>query len=220
MKNNKLNLLLNQAKLVIFDMNGLIIDDEPIQLASFNSALKKYNIKVSRKKWIEDCVGKRTVEIFPAILKENNLSTNKVKIIKFADLMNRFYRKNILVKIKKIRRTKIKNIFNKLVEEGRLMAVASSASNFEINVVLGKKGLNLKKYFKYIINGDQVKRGKPNPEIYKKVARLAGVKPKDCLVFEDSNIGVRAAYSAGMKVVAVPNAFTKHQDFSRANLVI
>ena len=56
-----------------------------------------------------------------------------------------------------------------------------------------------------VVGGDQIKRGKPDPETFLKVAEALGQKPEDCLVFEDAHSGVHAAVAAGMSVVLVPD---------------
>jgi beta-phosphoglucomutase-like phosphatase (HAD superfamily) len=56
----------------------------------------------------------------------------------------------------------------------------------------------------------------PKPYIYQLAAQNLGIDPRECIVFEDSNAGVEAAFTAGIDVIAVPNEFTKNQDFSHA----
>ncbi|MEG0378318.1 MAG: HAD family hydrolase, partial [Eubacterium sp.] len=60
-------------------------------------------------------------------------------------------------------------------------------------------------YFKYIVSGDEVKNGKPAPDIFLKAAELMGVAPECCMVFEDSENGIQAASRAGMKPVMIPD---------------
>ena len=71
-----------------------------------------------------------------------------------------------------------------------------------------------------IVTGEDAKKGKPDPEIYLKTAGKLGLNPKDCLVIEDSEVGVIAAYKAGMKVVAVPTLHSKHGDLSKATEIV
>jgi beta-phosphoglucomutase-like phosphatase (HAD superfamily) len=65
-----------------------------------------------------------------------------------------------------------------------------------------------------------VEKGKPDPEIYDLLAARAGVAHGECLVFEDSGLGVEAAHRAGMTCLAVPNRFTRSQDFDSAAFVL
>ncbi|MBI2592172.1 HAD family phosphatase [Candidatus Saccharibacteria bacterium] len=80
--------------------------------------------------------------------------------------------------------------------------------------------LPLLDYFKVIVGSDQVARGKPEPDIYLRVAELLGTEPSFCVVFEDSPKGVQAAKAAGMLCIAVPNRYLKGIDYSQADRVI
>jgi HAD superfamily hydrolase (TIGR01509 family) len=83
----------------------------------------------------------------------------------------------------------------------RLLAVASNAEPANVDFVLD--GAGLRHYFRAVVDGHQVRQPKPDPEIYIKTARLLGVDPSDCVVFEDSPGGIQSAQSAGARVVAV-----------------
>jgi HAD superfamily hydrolase (TIGR01509 family) len=80
-------------------------------------------------------------------------------------------------------------------------AVASNAEEANVSFVLDRAGL--RQHFLYAVDGQQVEFGKPNPEVYLKTAKLLQVDPNKCIVFEDSQTGIDAAVSAGMKVVAI-----------------
>ncbi len=98
------------------------------------------------------------------------------------------------------------------------VAIASSSRMPHITLVLSH--LNKHYYFDAIVSGDGVKHGKPAPDIFLQTAEQLDVKPSNCLVLEDASSGVIAAEAAGMKVIAVPNRFTKDHDFSKADLVV
>jgi sugar-phosphatase len=82
------------------------------------------------------------------------------------------------------------------------IGLASNSSHNLIEVVLQKVGI--KKYFDFVSSAQDVEKGKPDPAVYLYAARNMGVSPGDCLVFEDSIIGITAAKNAGMTVVAIP----------------
>ncbi len=82
------------------------------------------------------------------------------------------------------------------------------------------KTLGVEKYFTVIVSGESVPRHKPAPDIFIEAARQLNVRPEDCVVLEDSQSGVEAAKAACMNVIAVPNQFTKSQDFRNANVVV
>jgi len=96
-------------------------------------------------------------------------------------------------------------------------ALASSSYRDAIDGVLA--GLNIVHFFDVIVSGLDVPAVKPAPDIFLKAAHELGVRPEECLVLEDAEKGVLAAYSAGMRCIAVPNDYTRHHDFSKATMV-
>lgn len=87
------------------------------------------------------------------------------------------------------------------------MGIATSNNRSMVDVVL--ESLNMKDFFEVITTSDEVKRGKPAPDVYLTTANLLNVEPKNCLVFEDVVAGIMAGKSAGMKVCAIEDDFTK-----------
>src|SRR5439155_260468 len=85
-------------------------------------------------------------------------------------------------------------------------AVATSASRFDVDRLLGRLGL--RERFDAVVTAEDVRRGKPDPEVYLLAARGIGVPPRECLVFEDSVVGIQAARQAGMRVIGVATAHT------------
>jgi beta-phosphoglucomutase len=88
-------------------------------------------------------------------------------------------------------------------------AIGSNAELANIDFVVDQFGL--RPYFQVIVNGQQVERPKPFPDIYLKAAEQLGFRPRDCIVFEDSPTGVEAARAAGMRVVGVETTPTEFQ---------
>jgi len=94
-----------------------------------------------------------------------------------------------------------------LKSRGIKMGIATSNNKNMVDAVL--KSLNMKDYFEVITTSDEVKKGKPAPDVYLRTAELLGVKPEKCLVFEDVVAGVIAGKAAGMKVCAIEDDFSK-----------
>jgi HAD superfamily hydrolase (TIGR01509 family) len=102
---------------------------------------------------------------------------------------------------------------------GYPLAVASSGVRGYLEAVLQRLGL--RQYFDVLVSGEDVTRGKPDPEPYLLAAVRLGVRPAQCVVFEDAAVGVRAAKAAGMACIAVPNpAALEPQDLSLADLIL
>src|SRR3990172_6556120 len=85
-------------------------------------------------------------------------------------------------------------------------AVASSASRRSVHVVL--EGLHLNQSFDALVTADDVRNGKPDPEVYLTAAQLIDVAPDQCVVFEDSEVGIQSAVSAGMTCIGVTTTHT------------
>lgn len=95
------------------------------------------------------------------------------------------------------------------------MAVASNAEPENIRLILDNAGL--RGFFRVVVDGHQVALPKPNPEIYLRVAALLETRPANCIVFEDSCVGVQSAVAAGMRVVGI---LTTHDDLPGTNLTV
>ena len=94
-----------------------------------------------------------------------------------------------------------------LKSKGIKMGIATSNNRSMVDVVL--ESLGMKNFFEVITTSDEVKKGKPAPDVYLTTAKLLNVEPKHCLVFEDVVAGIIAGKSAGMKVCAVEDDFTR-----------
>jgi len=99
-----------------------------------------------------------------------------------------------------------------------LLAVASSSDRIELDAILATLGLAA--CFDEVVGGDMVSRKKPDPEIYLRTMSLLGVRPEECIAFEDSEAGIAAVKNAGMFGIAVPSPLLHDGDFSRADTVI
>lgn len=97
------------------------------------------------------------------------------------------------------------------------IAIASSSTREHIDLITDRLGIS--SYFNAIVSGEEVSHGKPAPDIYLKAATKLGISPRDCVALEDAVKGAQAASTAGMRVVAVPNELTCHEDFSFVDVV-
>lgn len=96
-----------------------------------------------------------------------------------------------------------KELLEFLKENNIYISLGTSTERKHAEVALKRAGLL--GYFDYVVYGDQVKKGKPNPEIFLKSVEHFGLKPEECVVFEDSSIGARAAYDGNIKLILVPD---------------
>jgi len=102
--------------------------------------------------------------------------------------------------------TGVPEFVDALARAGVPRAVATSASRYDVERLLATLGL--RRHFETVVTADDVRYGKPDPEVYLRAAEGIDVEPAECLVFEDSVVGVHAARAAGMRVIGVTTAHT------------
>ncbi len=220
-KEKRLASLFDAARLVIFDLNGLIIDDEKFKLQAFNQALKTFRIKISQKFWINRCVGATEFNNFQKILEFNKIATDTTQINDLIHKQHIIYQKLIKSQVRAlVRQGALEMISFIKTKTNKKLALATSTNKLGYRLILGKRGLDILNKFNFVICGDDIVKSKPDPEIYLRTAQHFAIKSDSCLVFEDAAAGVAAAKNAGMICVAVPSEYTKNQNFCRADLIV
>ncbi len=192
---------------IIFDFDGVIANSEPVHLAMFQRALGEIGIFLPRDEYIARYLGYDDRACFRAILTDRGHAAGPEEI---EDLV----RKKALALSERIQdEVVIYPGVRELVRDAAprcRLAVASGALRQEIESVL--ESADLKKDFEHITSAEDVRRGKPDPETplhaLQSLNRLSPpgtnpLEPSDCLVIEDSRVGIQAAQAAGMKVLAV-----------------
>jgi len=202
MKNSKI-------KAIIFDMDGVLVDTEPLHYIAWRKTLKKYRYKLTKKEFIMDFVG-----VGKEICSDNMSKKLKIPKNEILKERNRMYRG--LMKNAKEKKGAIKLVMR--LRKNFKVCVATSSKKDEALFVL--RNVKLSGLFKKIVTGSNVKRLKPYPDIYLFAAKKIKVKSRECIAIEDTEVGILAAKRAGMKCIAVPHEFSRKQDFSLADKVI
>jgi beta-phosphoglucomutase len=194
---------------VIFDFNGIIVDDEPIHFKLFQKILGEEGIVLTEEAYYARYLGFDDRGAFSAGYRDNNRQLNDAKLIELIDRKAVYYQDAIRNHVAIF--PGVENLIHSLA--GKLpLAVASGALRQEIETILTTAGLlNL---FQVIVSAEDVKQGKPEPEIFlKALAKLNAIakpgnslKPAECVVIEDSKEGIKGASRAGMKCLAVTNS--------------
>ncbi len=198
---------------VIFDMDGVLIDSEPL----FDQHMEKYlptlGITVE-KAYYEQFRGVTIKYQWTTIKNDFSLDYSLEYLMQTA----RTSYFNFLLSSKLHAVPGVKSLINSLQKKNFRLALASSASLQRIKLFLEK--LSLLDIFEVIICGDDVKKSKPAPDIYLKAAGRLGVQPLNCVVIEDATNGILAAKAASMKVIGFAGSHHNHQDLSAADLII
>ena len=182
-------------KSVIFDMDGTIVDSLPYHKKSWQLFSRKHPIKNFEKLLLQK-KGGTINEIMRYMLGKKK---SEVEIEKLGELKESLFRKIYSDKIHPIKGF---IDFLKILKKNKIIINLASNGGHE-NIKFVMKKLNCNKYFKFIIGGEDVKSGKPNPEMFLRVMKLSSLKPDECLIFEDSIEGVKAGITAGCNVVGV-----------------
>ena len=179
-------------------------------MQSWNMTLRPHNINYATGEYLR-FVGQGDLEMARTAIKENNLPEDPAKLVK---TKIEFYRE--LVKDVHLREG-VLELIEELFAHKLKLGIASSEITDVVNDILIHKRID--RYFSAVIGSDKVKKKKPDPEIYRKALDALGVKAEEAVAIEDSESGARAAQSAKIDVIAVPNSFTKSSDFSYAKFV-
>jgi len=180
---------------LLFDLDGVLIDSMPMHTEAWQIYLKRLGIQ--QPYIAERMHGKRNSELVRDLIGPDLAPE---VIFEHGAAKERLFRELILAA--DLTRFRVPGLEEFLARyEGVPMAVASNAEPANIDFVLDQ--LHLRKYFPVTVNGSQVQRPKPFPDVYLKAAERLGVKAANCIVFEDSPTGVAAGVAAGMRVVGV-----------------
>ncbi len=197
----------------IFDMDGVIIDSEPLHLKAVEMVLKEHSLDITDDE-LYTYIGISNIKMWTDFKKKYIIESEIEELLKKqVGYSSQIYETAELVAI-----NGISELISDLKSKGITIGLASSSSRRFIEFVL--KGLKIYEYFDVIVSGDEVKKGKPEPDIFLLAAELMGVEPCRCLVLEDSANGVRGAKSAGMKCIGYKNPNSGLQDLTIADMII
>lgn len=198
---------------VIFDMDGVLMDSEPLHYRTDLVLLEQLGIQVDSG-YLDRFVGMTNPEMWKLIAAEFGISRNVDDILEEQLAL----KMTLLAEGKWTAISGVVDLVEYLVSKDTAMAVASSSSMPFIEGVLRKTGLD--RHIRHHVSAESVARGKPAPDVFLEAARMLSAEPARCVVIEDSRNGVLAARAAGMRVIGYQNPSSGDQDLSPADVVV
>ncbi|MEA2037288.1 MAG: HAD-IA family hydrolase [Nanoarchaeota archaeon] len=195
---------------VLWDLDGVILDTEPLQIKAYKRAFLNQGIKISGRDYSEN-TGRK--DMFQRICKKYNA---RCDFNKWYKEKNYLYWKQMDKGIKAL--PGVQGSLKELYAKGYRLALVSSTSRRNLFFILNK--LDIRKYFEEVLGFEDTLKGKPSPEPYLNAAKRLGIGVKRCVVIEDTSVGVESAKRAGMKCVIVTGTNRVKQDHSKADVVV
>ncbi len=195
---------------VIFDCDGVLVDSEELAWSAWRDALAPHGVEVTQAD-VRDLTGRSEAEVYAAFGARASLpprhelmeTVQSATLDRFAELP---------------RFEDACGAAHELASAGTPLGVASSSPRRRLSATLDAVGLG--GMFDAVVAGDEVRHGKPAPDVYVRAAEALGVDPRRCLAVEDTSIGVAAALAAGMQVVAVRRGHVDPSSLGAATLVV
>lgn len=200
-------------KAIIFDMDGVLIDSEPMHMEIEQRMLQSIGVEISEEE-MSQFIGTASQQMWETLINRYELkqSIDELHGV-LTDYKTKYFSDEDLEAI-----PGVKELLVNIKANNIKLAVASSSPLEHINIIIEK--LKIKDFFEIVVSGDHVEMSKPNPEIFHLAAKRLGVNPSECVVIEDSTHGVSAAKAAGMTCVAYDNPNSLNQVYDKADLVV
>ncbi|MCP5366368.1 MAG: HAD-IA family hydrolase [Hyphomicrobiales bacterium] len=217
---------------LIFDIDGTLAETEEAHRAAFNQAFEDFGLPwrwdaALYKELLAIAGGGNRLRHYMQTWAPESLVGEDATGQSRADLPERVHRHKTVLYTKLLAeggvplRPGVADLLRKARQAGLRLAVATGSSRANLQPMLTATiGGRVEDWFEVFAAGDTVDQGKPAPDIYRWVLKQLALPPTDCLVFEDSRIGLAAARAAGLKVVITPTHYTHDEDFTGALRVL
>ena len=188
----------------IFDMDGVLIDSGVWHRAAWQALLAEMGLDPARPDFWRLTIGRPGEEAVPLLLGKTLPDREARRLAR--------RKRDLYVELARggLRAVQGAPAFiEHLARRGIPRAVGTSASRMDVERMLGAVGL--RRHFEVVVTSEDVRLGKPDPEVYVLAARRLGAAPGACVVFEDSVVGIQAARRAGMRAIGVTTAYGEEE---------
>jgi len=200
-------------KAVIFDFDGVITDSEILHLRAFNQSLAQYGIEITKNDYYTMYLGFNDTDCYKLLIEKGLLKMDEQQINTLMIQKKKLFEQLAKAEGKMIEG--VRDFLNMLEQNNIPMAICSGSLLTEVEMVL--EDARLRHLFEVVVSGEQVKKGKPDPEGFLlSLQRLNEnrenpITANQCVVIEDSHWGLEAAKAAGMHTIAVTNSYDAGQ---------
>ena len=201
-------------KVALFDMDGVLCDTQKYHHSCYVEIAQKYYGITLKSNITNKLKGVLRYEGAKIFCKAVNIKANEENIKYVSELKTKHYLKKIEENKDNLLKEGALSLLDRLESNNIKMALASASNNAKFIIKL----TGIEKYFDYVVDLEKIKKGKPNPAIFLDAASHLGVKPKDCVVYEDAIGGIEAANESGMYSIAIDVDF-KNTAFTYSNKV-
>jgi len=192
-------------------MDGVLADTGQIHFESWVNLGKEIGVEFTIE-FFKNCFGQQSSDIIHKLV---GLEVDTIVVDEWADRKENYYREMVRDKLKPL--PGVIDLIKDLKLAGFKLAVGSSGPPENVELLL--TNLKIKKYFDVIITAAEVKRGKPEPDVFLTAANLLKINPKNCIVIEDAPVGIEAANKACMISIALTTTH-KRKELREANLIV
>lgn len=197
---------------IIFDMDGVITDNKEQDFTAWKRVFADFGLDLNIDGY-KSFTGMKGEEIVKEYIK---LDADEEEATSLTRRKEEYFIEEI--KKNKIEPTKgVERFLDDLKVNGIKMGIGTAAMKFKANAILEELGL--KHYFDIIVSAEEVKRGKPDPETYLKVAEMLNLKPEECFVIEDAPNGIETAKNSNIKCIAITTTHER-SELGRADKII
>ncbi len=193
---------------ILFDLDGTLADNEHIKAAAFSRAVEKFGGKSS------PTIYEKVMGMSGPVIRNRFITESKIQVDsdEYFEVFKSIYED--LLKTKLEIRPGIGSFLKDIRSAGLKIAVVSSAYKGAVNWIIKTSGLS--KYMDAVITGDDVKNKKPDPDCFLFALDTLTLSKEHAVVFEDTEVGLRAAQNAGIKSFGIRHSFNQSHDFSSA----
>jgi HAD superfamily hydrolase (TIGR01509 family) len=195
---------------IIFDLDGVLIDSEALQYKAYSQVLARFGVTVSAEEYAAHWIAAGRGPEYAVVTYALPLSPAELRALK-----NPVYHDILRAEV-----TLMPAVVEALIRLQTRFPLGVATNSNQQDVAFVMEHFRLRRFFAAIVTREDYELAKPHPDAFLTAAARLGVAPRACLVVEDAYKGIVAAHRAGATAVAVPNAFTRDNDFSLAAVVL